>query len=453
MTENGNHNNLPAAAELESLAAFALERARAAGADQAEVTLGSGVGLSVNVRKGEIDTLEYHRDRTLGVVVYFGGRKGSASAGELNERAIAEAVHGACEIARFTSADPANGLAPAELMADRDANLDLDLHHPWALSADDAVELARSCEAAALAADTRISNTEGAGVSAHRGIHTFANSHGFMATVPESRHSINCVAVAGSGADMQRDYWYTVARSPDDLEDAEQVGRRAAEHTVARLGAKPLATERVPVLFQAPVARGLIGHLVGAVRGSALYRHASFLLDSQGQQLFPEWVQMVERPHLPRALGSAAFDGDGVATADSPLIADGVLQRYVLDAYSARRLGLQTTANAGGVHNLEVAPSPGGYDFAALLQQLDRGLVVTELMGQGVNLVTGDYSRGAAGFWVERGEIVRPVQEVTIAGQLRELFAKVQAVGNDIDRRGNIRTGSILLEQMTVAGE
>lgn len=451
MTDKGQHNGsgLPAGAELERLAELALERARAAGAEAAEVSLGAGVGLSVNVRKGEIDTLEHHRDRSLGVSVFFGGRKGSASAGEFSERTIAESVAAACEIARFTSEDPANGLAPGELMA-RDIP-DLDLHHPWSISAEDAVEVARSCESAALNVDPRISNSEGAGVSAHQGLHTYANSHGFIATVPESRHGINCVAVAGEGGGMQRDYWYTVARNPADLEAAEQVGLRAAEHTVARLGAESVATEKVPVLFQASVARGLIGHLLAAVSGSALYRRASFLVDCQGTQLFPEWLQLVERPHIPRALGSTAFDDEGVATADSALVTDGVLQRYLLDAYSARRLGLQTTGNSGGVHNLEVVS--GEDDFDGLVSRLDRGLIVTELMGQGVNLVTGDYSRGAAGFWVENGAIHRPVQEVTIAGNLRDIFAGIQAVGNDVDRRGNIRSGSILVDEMTVAGE
>ncbi|BAU58553.1 TldE protein [Halorhodospira halochloris] len=450
MTDKGRNNGgLPAVADIERLAHMALERANESGADAAEVSLGAGLGLSVNVRKGEIDTLEHHRDRSLGISVYFGGRKGSASAGELSDRAVTESVAAACDIARFTSEDPANGLAPSELMA-RDIP-DLDLYHPWSISADDAIELARSCEAAALNSDPRISNTEGAGVSAHQGVHTYANSNGFMASVPESRHGINCVAVAGEGSGMQRDYWYTVARNPADLEAAEQVGLKAAEHAVKRLGAEPVSTERVPVLFEAPVARGLVGHLVGALRGSALYRRASFLVDCQGEQIFPEWMQMVERPHIPRALGSAAFDDEGVATTDSPLISDGTLQRYVLDTYSARRLGLETTANAGGVHNLEVVS--GRDDFGALVRNLERGLIVTELMGQGVNLVTGDYSRGAAGFWVENGAIRRPVQEVTIAANLRDIFAGIRAVGNDMDCRGNIRTGSILVDGMMVAGE
>ncbi|MFP4648665.1 MAG: metalloprotease PmbA [Halorhodospira sp.] len=442
-------NELPAAEELERLVGLALDEARRHGAEAAEVAFSGDVGLSVNVRKGEIDTLEHHRGRDLGVTVYRGGCKGSASAGALSDDAVRDAVRAACDIARYTSEDPANGLAPPERMAERPPDLDLD--HPWSLNAEGAVALARDCEAAAVVADRRIKNTEGAGVSIHRGRHAYGNTHGFFAVLSESRHSIHCVAVAGAGTGMQRDYWYTVARDPAALERADTVGRKAAEHAVARLGAKSLSTVRVPVLFEASVARGLIGHLVAAVSGSALYREASFLVSAAGEQLFPSWLQMVEWPHLPRALGSAAFDAEGVVTADSALVRDGVLQRYVLDSYSARRLGLETTANAGGVHNLELGP--GSEEFDGLVQRMGRGLVVTELMGQGVNLVTGDYSRGAAGFWVEDGAIVHPVEEVTIAGHLRDLFAGIQAVGSDMDRRGSIRTGSILIGEMTVAGQ
>ncbi len=449
MSESDPRNELPAADELERLVALALDDARGRGAAAAEAAFSSDVGLSASVRKGEIDTLEHHRGRDLGVTVYMGGRKGSASAGALSEEAVRDAVRAACDIARHTSDDPANGLAPAERMAQDPPGLDLD--HPWQISADEAVALACECEAAAVEADARIENTEGAGVSVHRGLHAYGNTHGFLAVLPESRHSIHCVAVAGRGEAMQRDYHYTVARDPAALEEARAVGRQAAEHTVARLGAASLSTERVPVLFQAPVAKGLVGHLVSAVSGGALYREASFLVGSAGTQLFPGWVQMVERPHIPRGLGSAAFDAEGVATADSALIDGGVLQRYVLDSYAARRLGLATTANAGGVHNLEVAP--GGEGLDALVRRMGRGLIVTELMGQGVNLVTGDYSRGAAGFWVENGAIVRPVQEVTIAGHLGDIFAGIQAVGSDVDRRGGIHTGSILTAEMTVAGQ
>ena len=444
-----DRNELPAAATLEQRIEQALDEARRHGAEAAEAACSGDVGLSVNVRKGAIDTLEHHRNRDLAVSVYFGGRKGSANSGDLSAEAVREAVQAACDIARYTSEDPANGLAPAEHMAVDPPDLDLD--HPWGITPEEAVERARACEEAALEADRRIENTEGAGVSVHRGLHAYGNSHGFLSVLPETRHGVHCVAVAGHGEDMQRDYWYTVARDPNGLEGASAVGRRAAERATARLGADSVSTERVPVLFEAAVARGLIGHLVGAVKGSALYRRASFLVDRLGEQLFPAWMQMVERPHIPRALGSAAFDAEGVATADSPLIADGVLRRYVLDSYSARRMGLETTANAGGIHNLEVQSGPD--DFDSLVRRMGRGLIVTELMGQGVNLVTGDYSRGAAGFWVENGQVDRPVQEVTIAGHLGDLFAGIQAVGADVDRRGNVLTGSILIDEMTVAGK
>ena len=440
---------LPPREELERLAALALDAARAAGADSAEAGASADCGLSVNVRKGEVDTLEHHRDRGLAVTVYFGRRKGSASTGDFAEAAVRDAVEAACAIARYTSDDPAHGLADPALMAREIPDLDLD--HPWPLEPDDAIELAREAEAAAVEADRRITNIEGAGVNVQRGLRLYANSHGFAGAVSGTQHGINCVAVAGEREQMQRDYWYTVARRADDLEDARAVGRQAARRAVARLGARRVATERVPVLFDPQTARSLIGHLVGAVRGSALYRQASFLVDAAGRQLFPEWIEIVERPHRPRGLGSAAFDGEGVATREAPLVAGGVLQRYVLDSYSARRLGLETTGNAGGVHNLEVAP--GADDFDALLRRMGRGLVVTELMGQGVNLVTGDYSRGAAGYWVEDGAVAYPVQEVTVAGRLPEMFTGLVAVGCDVDRRGNIQTGSLLLDGMTVAGE
>ncbi len=440
---------LPAVVDLERLASLALDTARAAGADAAEAGVSVDRGLSVNVRKGEVDTLEHHRDRGLAVTVYFGRCKGSASTGDFSEAAVRDAVESACAIARYTSDDPAHGLADSELMA-RDFP-DLDLDHPWPLEADDAIELARECEAAAVEADSRITNIEGSGVSAQRGLRVYANSHGFVGRVAATSHGINCVAVAGERDTMQRDYWYTVARSPDDLEDVQAVGQRAARRAVARLGARRVATERVPVLFDPQTARSMIGHLVGAVRGSALYRQASFLLDAAGRRIFPEWMEVVERPRLARGMGSAVFDAEGVATRESPLVAGGVLQRYILDSYSARRLGLQTTGNAGGVHNLQV--TPGDDDFDALLRRMGRGLVVTELMGQGVNLVTGDYSRGAAGFWVEDGGIAYPVQEVTVAGSLPDIFDRLVAAGCDVDRRGNIQTGSLLVDGMTVAGE
>lgn len=435
--------------ELERYAALALDVARTHGADQAEAGSSAESGLSVSVRHGRVDTLEHHQDRGLAVTVYFGRRKGSASTGDLTEPAVREAVEAACAIARFTEEDSCHGLADPELMATEWPDLDLD--HPWGVDPDEATRLAVACEAAALEADERITNSEGATVGTQRSVRVYANSHGFSGTTSSTRHGMHCIAVAGRGDGMQRDYWYTTGRSAGDLEPPEAVGRRAAERTVRRLGARPVPTDRVPVLYDPQAARGLIGHLVGAVSGSKLYRRASFLVDTQGEQLFPDWVHLRERPLIPRGAASTPFDAEGVATAESDLVRGGVLQRYVLDSYSARRLGLPTTANAGGIHNLEL--TPGELDFDGLVREMGRGLVVTELMGQGMNALTGDYSRGASGFWVEDGAIAHPVEEVTVAGNLRDMFRNLRAAGADIDRRSNIRTGSILVDGVTVAGK
>ncbi|WP_193222163.1 metalloprotease PmbA [Alkalilimnicola sp. S0819] len=441
--------SLPPRAELEATIALALEEARRLGATQAEAAVNVDLGLSVNVRLGEVDTLEHQRDRGLGVTVYFGQRKGSASSADFRPEAVREIVRSACDIARHTSEDPAQGLADAELMA-RDWP-DLDLHHPWGISAEEAIETARACEAAGREVDGRIINSDGAELGTHQGLRVYGNSHGFLGGYAASRHTLSCVLVARDEQGMQRDYWYTVSRTPEGLEGAEAVGRRAAERTLRRLGARRVGTERVPVLYVPEMARGLLGHFLGAISGGSLYRKASFLLDAQGERIFPEFVQIDEQPHLPRALGSAPFDGEGVATRERALVRDGVLQGYVLSSYSARKLGLRTTGNAGGVHNLSLAP--GERDFDALLREMGRGLVVTSLMGQGVNGVTGDYSRGASGFWVENGEIAWPVEEITVAGNLREMYAGIRALGSDMDERGNIRTPSILVDGMTVAGE
>lgn len=427
---------------------MALDLARRAGAEQAEAGASAETGLSVNVRQGAVDTVEHHHDHGVAVTVYFGQRKGSASTGDLSEQAVRDTVEAACAIARFTEPDEANGLADAALMA-REIP-DLDLEHAWAVTPEQAIALATECERAALDADPRITNSEGAGVSTQRSTRVYANSHGFVGRLQGTRHGMNCIAVAGHGDGMQRDYWYSTARSPEDLEDAAAIGREAARRTCLRLGARPVETTRVPVLYDPRAARSFIGHLIGAISGGSLYRRASFLVDALGEALFPSWVNLRERPHIPRGPGSTPFDGEGVATAESGIIQDGVLQRYVLDSYSARRLGMTTTANAGGVHNLEL--EAGQDDFDALLREMGRGVVVTELMGQGMNALTGDYSRGASGFWVENGEIVHPVEEVTIAGNLREMFRNVRAVGSDVDRQGNVRTGSILVDGMTLAG-
>ena len=438
-------------ARLERLADLSqqlLDRARALGASQAEVSCSEDRGLEVNVRLGEVETVQSTRDRGIAVTVYFGQRKGSASTGDLNEASLAATVEQACAIARHTEDDPAAGLAEAALMATDFP--DLDGWHPWALQADEAVDLALACENAGREADAQIRNSDGASVSSMQSLSVYANSHGFIGRERGTHHSVGCALIAGQGDGMQRDGWYTSALAREDLEDVGLVGRRAAERTVARLQPRSLATGSMPVLFAPEVARSLVGHLLSAVSGGALYRQASFLLDSVGQRLFPEWMQIDELPHLRRGLRSAAFDGDGVATRTSALVRDGVLQRYVLGSYSARKLGLQTTANAGGVHNLQLAANAGPLEEIA--RQMGDGLLVTELMGQGVNGVTGDYSRGAGGFRVENGEILYPVDGITIAGNLREMFSSIEAVGSDVDPRSHIRTGSILLGRMTIAG-
>jgi PmbA protein len=401
------------------------------------------------VRLGEVETIEYQRDRGLGVTVYFGHRKGSASTADLAPGSVRESVEKACSIARFTAEDPCAGLADAELMA-KDIP-DLDLCHPWDVDAEKAIEIARECEAVARAVDNRINNSEGASVSSHRGTRMYGNSHGFLAGVESTSHSLSCVVLASDGEQMQRDYWYTSARDAADLESLEEVGRKAGERTVRRLGARKLATVRAPVMFPAELARGLVGHFTAAVRGSSQYRGTSFLLHGDGQQVFPEWLNLVERPRLKKGMASAAFDSEGVATRDRTLVEKGVLRGYLLGSYSARKLGLQTTGNAGGLHNLIVTPSET-MSREEMIRRMERGLLVTELMGQGVNGVTGDYSRGAAGFWVEGGEIQYPVQEITIAGNLKDMYLGIVAVGDDVDRRGSIHSGSLLLGQMTVAG-
>ena len=438
---------LPAAEELERLVRQALDAATAEGATSAEAGASVADGLSVGVRNDEVETIEYQRDRSLGVTVFVGQRTGSAATSDFRDEAVRDAVAAACRIARHTADDPHAGLADAGRMAR--ACADLDLYHPWGLDAEAAIERALACERAARA-DERITNTEGAGVSAHAVISTYGNTHGFLETVRGTRHGIDCAVIAGHGDGMQRDFWYTVARAPGDLESPEAVGRRAAERTVARLGAAQVATTECPVLFVPEMARSLVAHLVAGVRGSALYREATFLAGRRGEQLFPDFVRIHEQPHLPRALGSCAFDREGVATAPRELVSDGVLQGYVLDSYSARRLGMETTANAGGVHNLTLEPGPASFD--ELLARMGTGLVVTEMMGMGVNMVTGDYSRGAAGYWVENGRLAQPVQEVTVAGSLERMFAGIAALGNDLDTRANIRAPSILIDRMTVAG-
>lgn len=425
-----------------------LAEARRQGASACEVAVSAGQGLSTTVRQGEVETVEFNRDQGFGITLYVGQRKGSASTSATGEAAIRETVAAALAIAKHASEDVCAGLADAALMA-RELP-ELDLYHPWSITPEQAVEQALACEAAAFAADTRIKNADGTSLNTHQGCRVYGNSHGFVGGYASTRHSLSCVMIAEGEGQMQRDYWYDVNRQGELLADAAGIGQRAAERAVSRLGARPVPTCEVPVLFAAELAGGLFSHLLAAISGGNLYRHSSFLEGALGQRLFPKWLSLDERPHLPRALGSAAFDGDGLATYAKPFVEKGELVSYVLGTYSGRKLGLPSTANSGGVHNLFV--THGDEDQQALIRRMGRGLLVTELMGQGLNLVTGDYSRGAAGFWVENGEIQFPVQEVTIAGNLRDMFRQIVAVGRDLERRGNICTGSVLIEKMTVAG-
>ncbi|MGH8148892.1 MAG: metalloprotease PmbA [Steroidobacteraceae bacterium] len=437
--------------ELSAVVTLALGEARKSGASQCEADASLQRGLTATVRLGEVDTVEYQRDRGLGVTVYFGKRKGSASTADLSADAVRATVAKACAIARYTAEDEATGLAdPADLAREVP---DLDLHHPWNLEPDDAVILARTCEAAGLAVDARLTNSEGASASSQRGVRVYGNSHGFLGGYASTSHTLTCVLIAQQGEDMQRDYWYSTARDPADLEGVEVIGRRAGERAIARLGARRLPTRRAPVVFAPELARGLIGSFLGAIRGGSQYRRTSFLLDSAGQAIFPPFLQIEERPHIPKGLASGAFDDEGVATRDRCLVQDGVLQGYVLDSYSARKLGLKTTGNAGGVHNLIVTAPGNVLPLDQLLGRAGNALLVTELMGQGVNPVTGDYSRGASGYWIENGALAFPVHEITIAGNLRDMYRNFVALGDDIDARGSIQMGSALVDDMTIAGE
>lgn len=426
-----------------------LQETKRQGATGAEIGVGLNKGFSVNVRKGEVETVEYNQDKSVGITVYFGKRTGSASLSDIRPDAIRSAVEAACNIARFTDEDPYAGMADKELLAFNYPNLDLS--HPWNISVEQAIELGLECEAKALAKDKRIDNSEGVSIVTSEAWHGYGNSHGFMGIYPETTHEISCVLIAKKGDDMQRDYHYSVAVDPDMLESTTDLANKAVERTVRRLGSKRLTTRNVPVIFAAEEARGLLGHFVSAITGSNLYRKTSFLLDHLGKQIFPAHIRLDERPHLPKGIGSAPFDDSGVTTRPNVFIENGILKSYVLGVYSARKLGMQTTGNSGGVHNLYI--TTGNKDLPALLKTMGTGLLVTELMGQGVNLVTGDYSRGASGFWVENGEIRYPVEEITIAGNLRDMYRNLVEVGTDIDKRGNIQTGSILLESMMIAGD
>ena len=434
--------------ELEALVRMALDEATQRGVDQAEVAASSDTGLSATARLGDVENLEYTNDRGLGITVYKDSRKGSASTSDVRPEAVLEAVSKACTFASCTAQDPHSGLADADLMCTDVKDLDLD--YPWSLEASEAIELAIACEDAGLRFDTRINNSEGATVATNRGTRAYGNTHGFIGSFSKSSHSISCVVLAGDEDEKQRDYYYSAARDSADLEDVKLIGETAAKRVLGRLGARKIKTTRAPVLFIPELARGFIGHAIGAIAGGAQYRRASFLLDAAGEKIFPDFVRIEERPHLAKAMASASYDSEGVATYDRDIVSEGVLQAYVLSSYSARRLGLQTTASAGGSQNLIVPGNAG--DLESLIAEMGTGLIVEELIGQGVNAVTGDYSRGVVGQWVENGEIQHPVYEVTIAGNLRELYGRIAAIGTDQDMRGGIRCGSLLVDEMTIAG-
>lgn len=435
--------------EIKQMSEDVLKVAKLQGASAAEAELSLSIGQNVSVRMGETENIEYNRDKGMSVTVYFGQQKGHASTSDLSPQALKDTVAAACNIAKYTAKDEFCGLADAKLMA-ADI-LDLDLHHPWNISVDEAIEIAKECEAAALHVDTRISNSEGASVSTGTGYFAYSNSHGFTGGYPSSRHGISCSVIAEADDNMQRDYWYSTARSATDLQAAVKIGRIAGERTVRRLNSRKIKTCQVPVLFEATLASGLISSLISAISGGSLYRKSSFLLDSLGKQIASPLLNIVEEPHLKKGLASSPFDNEGVATHTRQLVKDGVLQGYMLGSYSARKLGMQTTGNAGGNHNLIV--QSGADDFADLLNKMGTGLFVTELLGSGINMVTGDYSRGAAGFWVENGVIVHAVEEITIASNMADMLKMIVAIGNDVLVQGSKQVGSILIERMTVACE
>jgi PmbA protein len=434
---------------LKDIVREALDYAQARGATGAEVEASEGVGQSVTVRLGSVETIEYNRDKGVGITVYVGKQRGHASTSDLAAGPVRSAVDAALSIARLTAADEYSGLADPDLLATQFP--DLDLFHPWSLEVEEAIERARICEQAALDADRRVTNSEGATVSAQQSHFAYGNTHGFLSGYPSSRHMVSCAVIAGKDENMQRDDWWSVARAAQDLEPVAQIGSRAGERAARRLGARKIGTVQVPVLFETTVASGLLGHFVAAVSGGSLYRRQSFLPDSLGKPVFPGFVRITDDPTVARGLASSAFDDEGVATRRREVVKDGVLQGYFLGTYSARKLGMRSTGNAGGNHNLVMDST--GEDFLALLRRMNRGLLVTDLLGHGVNMVTGDYSRGAAGYWVENGEIAYPVQEVTVAGNLKDMFRQIAAVGNDVLVRSSRQCGSILIERMTVAGE
>ncbi|MFT5597515.1 MAG: PmbA protein [Gammaproteobacteria bacterium] len=438
----------PDAESFKNIVADTLKMALAKGATQAEAGLSVSQGLSIAARMREVETIEHQQDNGLGISVYFGQHKGTASTSNLDPEAIRKTVEAACNIAKYTSQDPCAGLADKDLMATEFR--ELDLYHPWDITPEAAIELALECETAALDYDPRVVNSEGASVDMSAGVSVYGNTHGFLQAQHKTRHSLSCSVIGESDGNMQRDYWYDISRNSSHLASAKSIGEKAAERTVKRLGARKLKTQSAPVLFVPEVARSIIGHFTSAIGGSAQYRKASFLLDAVGSQVFPEVVQLIEVPFEKQSLGSANFDSEGVAIKAASLVTDGVIQNYLLDTYAAKKLNLQSTGHGSGIHNLTLNNT--GKSFDECLKTMHTGLLVTELMGHGANTVTGDYSRGAAGFWVENGEVLYPVEEITIAANLKDMFMGIVEVGNDINKLSNIRTGSILIENMTIAG-
>ena len=436
-------------ASLRQIAADVLKHAREEGASACETEVSEGFGQTVTVRRGEVETIEYNRDKSIGVTVYIGKRRGHASTSDFSPQAIRATTGAALSIAKFTASDDYAGLADEDLLAGEIP--DLDLFYAWDLPVERAIELAQACEGAAFAVDKRITNSEGATVSLQQSQFAYGNSLGFLGGYPSSRHWISCAVIAGKGEAMQRDDWYASTRDPSELEAPEAIGKTAGERAIHRLGAKKITTLQVPVLFEAPAAATLLGHFVAAVSGGSLYRKSSFLLDSLGEPVFSPLVEISDDPHIPKGLASSPFDEEGVTTRRRKVVEGGVIKGYFLSSYSARKLGMKSTGNAGGNYNLLLKDT--GDDLPQLLQKMGRGVLITEMLGHGINMVTGDYSRGAAGFWVENGEIAYPVQEITIAGNLKDMFRNIVAAGNDIVKRGSKQCGSVLIERMTVAGD
>lgn len=436
------------AEHLQEMAEQVLQQALTQGATQAAVAIDAGQGMELSVRMQKTDAVEYHQDQGLSLTVYCGQRKGTVSITDFQEDAILRAISAACDIATYTEEDDCAGLPDVDNLAT--SWPELDLNHPWDLSVEEGLALAKNCEQIGLDADPAIRNSDGASVSTYQGLRVFANSHGFNQAFASARHSLSLGLIAEKNGQMERDYEYCSARAHEDLWSIDSIARSAAKKTLERLNPKPVGTQKVPVIFLAPVATSLINHFVGAVSGGNLYRQTTFLLDAKGQQIFPEWFSIHENPFIPRGMASCPYDAEGVAVSARELVAQGVVQGYLLSSYTARKLGLTTTGNAGGAHNLRVSHNQSG-GLAALVKQLDKGLIVTDLMGQGINMITGDYSRGATGLWVEGGQIQHAVSEVTIASTLQQMYQNIQSIGDDIETRGHIQVGSVLIGEMTVA--